>query len=61
MMSVIEEEFISLLIYICFERYNYNIGCVDFKQVATREIIHTLACGPRPHSKISNVLPNLVS
>jgi len=60
-MVSIYEEFVSLLIYICVERWTQGVGQVSFEDIARREVIHILASGPRPHSKISKHLPDEVS
>nr|CAB3267469.1 E3 ubiquitin-protein ligase UBR2-like [Phallusia mammillata] len=60
-LTSIYNEFVSLLIYICVERCTEGVGQVTMHDIAKRELIHILASGPRPHSKISKHLPDEVS
>ena len=63
---MLNEEFLSLIIYVCAERYCKGIGVVDFEEQVRREIVHLLAGGPKPHSKIqkqigSEVVPSVIN
>ena len=55
------EEFVSLLIYMCAERYTQGLADVTLEEIARREVVHLLAAGAKPHSKIQKYLPDEVS
>ena len=58
---VLYEEFISILIFICAEKYTQGIADVTIEEIARREVIHQLAPGAKPHSRIQKYLPEEVN
>ncbi|XP_076803033.1 E3 ubiquitin-protein ligase UBR2-like [Clavelina lepadiformis] len=55
------EELVLLLIHIYAERFTDGIGQISQKDIIKREIIHILASGPKPHSKIQKYLSHELS
>ena len=56
----LHEEYLSIIIYVVCERYYEGIGQVQYEERAQREIIHVLASGPKPHSKIQKAITGQV-
>lgn len=58
---MLKEEVVTLVQSVCFERYHQHVGQVDFKQIARHEIVHVLASGDKPHSKIYKILHSSIT
>ena len=54
------EDYLAIIIYVVYERYYDGIGHVTFEEQARREIIHALASGPKPHSKVQKAISHQV-